>query len=191
MAAGFVARYPELIPEVSYRSKCLKIDIDGEPSDIALVDIAILEGQVVGSKAIWQVEGLRGGIFTRAEAKTTGISSLAGFFMPISPLEPQGLYLRFGEPQVCQINAPIAPGMIASLGIEETRNLSLGDCVIVEGPNILLALDGEREIALHQNQISQIYLIKNGPWIVNVYKALSLAAKRGFFIHGYENHELL
>ncbi|NMC12786.1 MAG: ATP-NAD kinase [Chloroflexi bacterium] len=183
MAAGFVAYHPELIPEISYRSKWLNICMDGNTRDIALVDIAILNGQVIGSKAIWQLEDLDGAIFTRAEAKTTGITSLAGFFTSLSPLERRGLYLRFGEPVICQINAPLAPGLITSIGIKEKRDLSIGDCITVTGPDKLLALDGEREILVSKNQTAEIYLQADGPWVIDVYKALELAAQRGFFIH--------
>lgn len=183
MAAGFVAHHPELIPEISYRSKWLNICMDGKSKDIALVDIAILNGQVIGSKAIWRPEDLYGAIFTRAEAKTTGITSLAGFFTSLSPLEKRGLYLRFGEPVVCRINAPLAPGLITSIGIQEKRDIYIGDYVSISGPDKILALDGEREILVGINQTAEIYIQADGPYVIDIYKALKLAAKRGFFIY--------
>jgi len=182
LAAGFVARFPEMVPEVSYRSKWLDVHIDGKEKDIALVDVAILDGQIVGSRAIWEPESLRGAILTRAEPRATGVSSIGGFLRSISPLEPRGLYLKFGEPQICRMTAPLAPGLMTPLAIEAIRDMAIGDGVTVEGGNSLLALDGEREIPLRQSQTAEIFLRQDGPWIVDVYKALNIAVQQKFFI---------
>jgi hypothetical protein len=72
---------------------------------------------------------------------------------------------------------------MASLGIEAIRELAIGDSVTVYGGDKLLALDGEREIALRRGQSARIYLRDDGPWFVDVYRALREAAKQGVFVN--------
>jgi hypothetical protein len=182
LAAGFVARFPEMLSEVAFRSKWLEILVSNSEPDMALVDVAVLEGLVVGSRAIWEPEKLQQAILTRAEPTFTGISSLGGFIEPISPQEPRGLHLRFGKPRICRVKAPLAPGLISSFGVEHVRILSINDMVIVKGGRCLLALDGEREIPLHKGQSARICLRQDGPWIVDVFQALHVAAKHKFLV---------
>ncbi len=182
LAAGFVARFPEQISEFVYRSKKLEIFVEDDETDIALVDIAVVEGQAIGSRAIWEPEKLQQVILTRAEPRTTGISGMSGFIQTLSPLEPKGLHISFGEPRICRVAAPLAPGLIASFGVEEIRNLSIGDMVVIQGGHCLLALDGEREIPLRRGQSARIYLRQDGPWIVDVFRALHVAAEKRLFI---------
>jgi predicted polyphosphate/ATP-dependent NAD kinase len=181
LAAGFVARFPEMLSKVAFRSKWLEILVGDNEPDMALVDVAVVEGLVIGSRAIWEPKKLQQAILTRAEPTSIGISSLGGFIEPISPQEPRGLHLRFGKPKICRVKAPLAPGLIASFGVEQVRILSIGDVVIVQGGR-LLALDGEREIPLRQGQSAQIYLRQDGPWIVDVYQALQVAAEHKFLV---------
>jgi ATP-NAD kinase N-terminal domain len=182
LAAGFVARYPEKLSEIAYRSKWLEICLENDETDLALVDIAVVEGQAIGSRAVWEPEKLKQAILTRAEPTTTGVSGMSGFIQVLSPYEPRGLSLRFGEPRICRITAPFAPGLMASFGVEEILNLSIGEQVIVEGGPCILALDGEREILLRRGQSARIILRQNGPWIVDVFQALQMAARQKFLV---------
>jgi hypothetical protein len=182
VAAGFVAWHPEKLSEIAYRSKWLEIRLENGETDMALVDVAVVQGQAIGSKAIWEPEKLQQAILTRAEPTTTGIAGMSGFIQPLSPYEPRGLSLRFGEPRVCRATAPFAPGLMATVGVEEILNLSIGDVLIVEGGPSILALDGEREILLRRGQSAQITLRQNGPWIVDVFQALQMAARQKFLV---------
>ena len=182
LAAGYVARFPEFLTQVAFCSKWLEIVVDGHENDLALVDVAVVTGLVVGSRAIWEPEKLQQAILTRAEPSSIGISSIGGYIVPLSPQEPRGLHLRFGEPKVGRVKAPLAPGLIASFDIEELSILKIGDEIIVQGGQKLLALDGEREIPLRKGQLARIRLRQDGPWIVDVFQALQVAAKNRFFI---------
>jgi hypothetical protein len=182
LAAGFVARFPEWLSTIAYRSKWLEISVEDGQTDIALVDIAVVEGQVIGSRAVWESEKIQQAILTRAEPGTTGISGMSGFLETLSPLEPRGLHIFFGEPRICRLAAPLAPGLVATFGVEEIRDLSIGDIVIVPGGHRVLALDGEREILLRQSQSALIALRQDGPWIVDVFRALQVAADKRFLV---------
>jgi predicted polyphosphate/ATP-dependent NAD kinase len=183
LAAGFVARHPELLSQMAYRSKRLEVIVDDrtEP-DLALVDVAVVEGTAVASHAVWEPNTVRQVIVTRAEPTATGISSLVGFLAPVSPREARGLCLSLGEPRICQVTAPLAPGLVVTFGVKEVRDLSIGDSVQVRGGNRLLALDGEREIPLTRDQVARIVLRDDGPWFVDPFCAMEQAVAHGTFV---------
>ncbi len=182
LAAGFVARFPEKIADFAYRSKWLEVRVQDDESDMALADVAVIDGQVVGSRAVWEPEGLQQAILTRAEPKTTGISSLGGFIQPVSYLDPWGIDIKFGKPLVSRVTAPLAPGLMATFEIESVRKLSFGEGVTIQGDHCILALDGEREIPLRRDQPAQIYLRQDGPWIVDVFKTLQIVAAQNVLV---------
>ncbi len=182
LAAGFVARYPEALAQVAYRSKRLEIVQDGKEPDMALVDVAVVTGERVGTRAVWDPRLLRQVIVTRGEPWATGFSSVAGFSTPVTAAEPRGLWFQVGEPRVCRVTVPLAPGLIVPLGIQDMGELAIGDSVTVAGGKTLLALDGEREVLLHKDQSARVILRDDGPWIVDVYRAAQEATRRGMFV---------
>lgn len=182
LAAGFVARFPEKLTEFAYRSKWLQVCVDDGESDIALADVAVVDGQAVGSRAIWDPDGLQQAVLTRAQPTSTGISSLGGFIEILLPEEPGGLHIQFSNAGTSRLTAPLAPGLMATLGIESVRKLSTNDVVTVHGGQQILALDGEREIVLRKGQSAQIYLRQNGPWIVDVFRALNVLAENKILV---------
>lgn len=96
--------------------------------------------------------------------------------------EPRGLCLLLGQPRICRITVSLAPGLMASFGVEEIRELAIGDSVTVRGGERLLALDGEREISLRHGQSARIYLRDDGPWLVDISRALQHSAEQGIFV---------
>jgi hypothetical protein len=192
LAAGFVARHPDALAQVGYRSKRLEICQDGADSahadrnpvasEMALVDVAVVEGNAVGTRAVWEPAALRQVILTQGDPGAIGISGIGGFAFPLAPTEPRGLCFWLGEPRICRVTVPLAPGLIASVGVEEMRELAIGDSVTVRGGGRLLALDGEREITLRQGQSVQVYLRDDGPWFVDVFRAIREATARGTFV---------
>ncbi|MGC8837434.1 MAG: NAD(+)/NADH kinase [Anaerolineae bacterium] len=186
LAAGFVARWPDLLPRVAYRSKRLVVSVDGQEADAALVDVGVVQGQAVGSRAVWRPEAVRQVVVARAAPTATGLSSLAGFVRPVGPREPRGLCLWLGEPRVCSVTAPLAPGLVVRVGVEAFRELALGDSVVVPGGGVLLALDGEREMALRPGQTAEVRLEEGGPWLVDPERALEEAVRQGAFVQWTE-----
>ena len=77
LAAGLVARGIVDGPVV-HRTTRLDILRDGEPVDIALVDAVAYSGQFIGSRAIWEAEGVRQIVLTRADPYSIGLSSIGG-----------------------------------------------------------------------------------------------------------------
>lgn len=182
LAAGFVASHPEEVPGTGYRAKRLEIQVDGADEDLALVDVAVVEGTALGSRAVWDAHLVRQVILTRAQPSSTGFSSLGGFLHPVAPDEPRGLALRLGQPEIGWVTAPLAPGMMTDFAVETIRDLAIGESILVESAESILALDGEREIALRRGQTACITLRDDGPWFVDVHKALTRASARGAFV---------
>ena len=183
IAAGFVARHSELVEEVAYRSKRLEVQSENEAATSALVDVAVVEGEAVGSGAIWDPSLLRQVILTRGEPGAVGMSSLAGFLAPVGPEDPWGLCLSLGKPEISRVTVPLAPGLVTPLNIRAWRRLAVDESVVVHGGGRLLALDGEREIVLRRGQAVRIFLRNDGPWIVDALHALRVATEQGFFVH--------
>jgi len=182
IAAGFVALHPDLLQAVAYRSKRLEVQIENEPPTLALVDVAVVEGDAIGSRAVWDASLIRQVILTRGEPGSVGMSSLAGFLAPVGPKDPWGLCFSLGKPEAGRLMVPLAPGLVAPLDIQEWHRLAIGETVVVHGGGKLLALDGERERILRQGQSARICLSNDGPWIVDALHTLRVATEQGFFV---------
>jgi predicted polyphosphate/ATP-dependent NAD kinase len=98
LAAGFVARDPHAVSQVAYRSKRLEVCLDGRDPGTALVDVAVVEGNAVGSRAVWEPNTLRQVILTRGDPWATGLSGLGGCSVPLTPTEPpyKGRFFSLG-----------------------------------------------------------------------------------------------
>ncbi len=193
LAAGFVARHPTALEQVGFRSKWLEVRYpvgaaNAQEPEMALVDAVVVAGKAVGSRAVWDPDTLRQVVLTRADPCATGMSSLGGFLSPLAPTESRGLCFWLGEPNVCRVTVPLAPGLMVQLGVERVRELVIGDFVTVCGGECLLALDGEREIPLRRDQSARIFLRDDGPWLVDVFRALQEVAAQGVFVNWSNAH---
>lgn len=182
LAAGFVAEHGGDVRKYGYRSKKLEVRRDGEPSDLALVDVAVVEGRFVGARAVWDASLLKQVIVTRGMPDSIGLSSLAGYLRPIDPREQIGLQVLLDKDKPPSVTFPLAPGVMASVGVGEIRELSPGQVIDIEDAPCLLALDGEREIPLGPGARASIELRLDGPWIVDVHQALRYAVDQGRFL---------
>jgi predicted polyphosphate/ATP-dependent NAD kinase len=181
IAAGSVATGLVGRDEVCRRSKRIEIYIDGELRDDALVDAAVSNQMFVGARAVWDTKTLQAMFLTRAEPASIGLSSIGSRLMPVSIDEEYGLYIRLtGEPgpNATTVKAPIAPGTIAEVEILDWRKITPGEKIDINMQPGTIALDGEREVELLPNQKVYASLSMDGPWVVDVPKAMLLAATR-------------
>lgn len=178
-AAGLVATGAIPLEAVSARAKCVRIAVDGEPPDLALIDAVVVEGRFTGSRALWDVAALRLAVLARAEPAAVGFAAVGGLLRPVSAADDGGLLIEFGEPGEAVI-APIAPGLFRAVSVRRVAGLRLGELIEVIGPG-LLALDGERERTLKPGQRAVLTVRRDGPRVIDVEAALTLAAGRGLF----------
>ena len=169
-AAAIAASGSKPLELIAHRAKILDVTGEGIKDDLALIDIAMVEGSFTASRAVWDVDTLRQLIVTTAEPATIGLSSIAARVAPVTRHEFGGVHLRFGPGQT--VRAPIAPGLYHDVAIASYERLDLGQSVVIDGPGVL-AFDGERDVVLAPGQQVKITLNANGPWVIDPTAALA------------------
>ena len=182
-AAAFVALKPEGERErLCDRHKRLLIRVNGKEIDQALVEVALVETAFVGARAVWETQRLRQIFVTRAQPVNIGLSSVIGVVHPVDPAYPGGASVTTAH-NGRKVMVPIAPGSLVPVGIGEIVEMKPGNNYRVDSLRpAVLALDGEREITLHGGDEAEVTLDLEGPWIVDVDRALSLAVAEGAFV---------
>lgn len=186
-AAGLVAAGHLGLDEVATASKVVEVAIlDAEgvtvAHDLALVDAALLDETMVGSRALFDPARLRTVVLCRAEPAAVGLSCVGGLVHPCGAADPGGVVVHLAAPSrsARRLRAPLAPGWYAEVGIGEVAPLAEGETVVVHGPGIL-AFDGERQRVLGPDQRAALTVERSGPRVIDVGRALHLAAQRGVF----------
>jgi len=189
LAAGLVATSQVEMAKILKRCKRLLLFHQGQVIDMALVDIAVVEEKFIGSRAIWEPEKIKRLLLTRAEPCSIGLSSIGARLCSLGAFEPWGLDIKLGV-KGKRVIAPIAPGLILPITVENWCLLKVGEAVEVQGEGGILALDGEREIEITKGEYVAI-LDPCGPWVVDIEKVLEVKpvlAQGGNLSDGSQNH---
>jgi len=182
LAAGLVAlgRVPAGI--ALRRRKLLRVATSTHPGEIALVDACVSTLTHVGARALWQPDTISEMAVTFAEPDAIGLSSVAGLLHPVGREDPHGLLLRLARPRSAEarmtVAAPIAPGLIAEVGVAAVEILVPGRPTALQARSGTLALDGERELEFSAAELA-VTLDLCGPFIIDVPATLSWAARHG------------
>jgi predicted polyphosphate/ATP-dependent NAD kinase len=187
-AAAYVAGLQETasdpgfeLEQTCHRHKRLLVQINGRQVDQALVEVTLLATRFVGSRAVWETGSLRQVFVSRAQPVNIGLSSIVGLVYPVDPAQPSGASVSV-VPNGRRVLVPIAPGTFEPVGIGQIQDLQPGVAHPVgEDRPAILALDGEREITLYDGDEAAVTLDLDGPWIVDVDRALHLAVENGAF----------
>jgi predicted polyphosphate/ATP-dependent NAD kinase len=136
-------------------NKRLDVSINGR-REIALVDVAIVKERFVGTRAIWKSESLRELFVTFGEPGGIGLSSVVGLLAPVKRSDPLGRRVLLAPPNEAPfvVQAPIAPGLVESVGIVSVGALSFDAPVRPFTSAGTLALDGERELVFQRKTSS-------------------------------------
>lgn len=178
-AAGLIAQGHFTINDVARRHKLIRVTVDDEPADLALIDVVLSRERFVGARALLNTELFDTALMTIADPAAVGVTSVGGLLHPIDNREDMGLLLRFGS-GVDTVCAPIAPGYYQYVNVAEYRLVNFVEEIEVSGPGVL-AFDGERDRVLKAGQNAQMSVERSGPWIIDVKKTLHLAAEKGLF----------
>ena len=185
IAAGLIAAERLSAADVAIVSKTLQIHVNGEPRDLALVDVAVSRERYVATRAIWDLDTVYEVFLTRAEPAGIGLSSVGGRLHPLSLADVGGLRYRMAGRDAADANitiiAPVAPGMVEPASIAEWEMLHEGVPVALERRYCTIALDGERSLVLSPDDAVEIVLARDGPPVVQVQRALLRAAQLGLF----------
>ena len=180
IAAGLVAK--EIVPfeEVVEQAKVIKVEYDNAERDLALVDLVLVSGDFIGSRAIWDVSNLQEGVFAIAESASVGLSSIAATLETVNRNEDAAMHVKMGKGST-SVRAPIAPGTYETIAVKEYKKISLEEQVTMKGPGVL-AFDGERDRVLQEGETIVVSVSKEGPWVINTHRALDLANMNKHFV---------
>ena len=186
LAAGLVATGALARDEAVRRNKLLRVTVNGAPRDIALVDVCISGATYTGAKALWRADSLDQLFVTFAEADAIGLSSIAGLLRPVSRDAPIGVALDLAAPADAPrtVSAPLAPGLMAEIGVERVVDIEAGVPHPIRLARGVVALDGEREIAFGPKDRLAVVLELDGPLTVEIPRAMELAARNGLLAQG-------
>jgi protein-tyrosine phosphatase len=148
-AAGVVASGQLDLAELAPHAKCVRIEVEGEPPDLALIDAALVVDDALGNFMPFLPHQLRRVVLSRAEPASVGMSPIGGLLEPCTAADDFGVEVRctaHGGSQVRDLQVPISPGLYRTVHVAEARRLALEEEISLEGPG-LLAFDGDRERA--------------------------------------------
>lgn len=169
LAAGFYIKNKKDFNYLIKQYPFLKIVIDKEKEDIALVDLALSNQNFVGSKAIWDPAVIDQLYLTQSNPVSIGLSSIGSKLTQIP--KNNALRIFFGN-QGKKTYATIAPGLISDLTIKKWELFSFTKKINLTGYLGTIALDGEREIEIYKKNKLQISLEKSGPWVLDVIESV-------------------
>ena len=186
-AAGLVASGRVPLESVARRTKVVRVRVDDEPDDLALIDVIHLVDDILGNRMPYEPAKIRRVVVSRAEPCSVGISPVAGLLHPVSADTDGGVEVAC-RPDGDPLLVPISPGLYTQIGIDASRPIALDEEVVIEGPG-LLAFDGDRERELAEGQKARVTVERNGPWVIDVPSALREAAQRGSYRGDHHWHD--
>jgi predicted polyphosphate/ATP-dependent NAD kinase len=181
LAAGVVARGLVDMAVAVRASKRLEVYVEEKLRDIALIDLAVSTERFVGARAIWDMATIDALYLTRAEPGSIGLSAIGAQLHPIAMDNDEGLYLRPGEGDI-SVLAPVAPGMVIHVPIQEYRVIRTGEDCVIELHPCTIALDGERSFSVRRDETAFVRLTRNGPPVVQIDAVLREAAINRVFL---------
>jgi predicted polyphosphate/ATP-dependent NAD kinase len=184
-AAALVALGAVGLGEVTDRAKVLEV-ASGARRELALVDVCVSTVAHVGARALWHVDSLRELYCAFAEPHAIGLSSVAALLRPTPRRHPGGVAVRLAGdgPARRWVTAPIAPGVLARVGIIDAEPLAIGERRLSAVAAGTVAVDGEREIEFGPDQPVSVTLSDAGPLVVDIPSVMRAAAERDLLVSG-------
>lgn len=182
-AAGLVATGAVAAP--ARRHKVVTVS-SARFRDRALVDVVGTADPLVGSLELFEPDRLRWAVVTKADPAAIGFCGTCARVAHLGADEPGGLFVRFRpptEPGAFRVLAPIAPGVLTEMGVDEVRRLDPDEPVTVEGPCVL-AYDGERQRRLREGERAELRVRPDGPRVIDVGSTVAEGIARGAFGRG-------
>jgi hypothetical protein len=131
------------------RELALAVELAGAEPDLALVDVVMSAERFTGARALWRGAGVSELFVACASPSAVGFSSVAGLLHPLARGGGRALHVRLThelDRAELVLRVPLAPGLVAPVGVAGFRTLELGETIAAEPAAGCLALDGEREI---------------------------------------------
>ncbi len=181
LAVGLAATGQAPEAEALRANKWLEVTLNGR-REIALVDVAVVEDRFVGARAIWKAAGFRDLFVTFGLPQAIGMSSIAGLCDPVDRATPEGRHVRLSPDAPRRLLAPIAPGLVDSVGIAGIARMLPGEEHHPSIPAGALAFDGERELTFTENDHVSVRLAAEAFRTIDVPACMAHAARAGLFL---------
>ena len=154
--------------------------------DIALIDLAVVDARDIAARAVWEPDTLKEIFLTQASPASIGLSSIGGQLHPLRAFHQPGysacaLQIVVGKGNH-QVLAPIAPGLMKRVPIERFRLFSGQEDLRIGFSPGVVALDGEREVAIAAGEHYGVRLNPHGPKVVNITRTLGLATEKNMMV---------
>lgn len=179
MATALVAT--GIAPDATVRQPKLDVFVDDELRELALIDAVCSAHQWVGARALWDASHLSEVVVSRIVPAAIGICSIAGLLFPQAAGSRSGAHVTIGESGKSLL-APVAPGLLRSIPVEQAQLLKPGERIDFRPAAGTIALDGEREIEVKTSHKVSVELSLDGPFTIDIDRAISTAAASGRFL---------
>jgi predicted polyphosphate/ATP-dependent NAD kinase len=182
-AAALVATGVVGAGEATRRAKVLEV-VSGDRLELALVDVCVSTEAHIGARALWHVGSLRELYCAFAEPHAIGLSSVAAMLHPTPRDHPGGVAVRLAGdgPASRWVTAPIAPGVLARVGILDAGPMAVGERRRSSVATGTVAVDGERELEFGPDRPVTVTLSAAGPLVVDIRNVMRAAAERGLLV---------
>ncbi len=180
-ALGLVASGALPLAQVAKRAKLVHARFEDSSEEIAVIDLALLRDDHAGSLLPLDPARVSHLLLARAEPAAIGLSPLGGLLQPCGAEDDFGVEVRCDPARaVRRLLVPMSPGLFESAPISGVRKVALGEPVIARGPGVI-ACDGDRLRTLAAHQSVEICVRRDGPFVIDVPRALRCAAEQGLF----------
>jgi predicted polyphosphate/ATP-dependent NAD kinase len=181
IAAGVMASNQFPADSLTRRAPKLEILDGSEVLDTALVDVVVSSSEFVASRAVWDVDTLKEVFLTQSEPGNIGFSSLGGYICRLPENSGKGLHIVVGKGGQ-KVRAPIAPGLVRWVPISSHRIFEPGEAIPLKTTHGVIALDGEREITVSEEDRISVRMDLNGPRVLNLTETLRHASSECVFL---------
>lgn len=185
--AGMVAALQArglLAEELAQRAKVLHVRL-GSPAranrDLGLIDAVLLRNDHVGNLLPFDANRLARLFLSRAEPAAIGTSPIGGLIDPVGAQDDAGLLVEMGPGK--RFAAPLSPGFFKEVAVRSATRIAFDVPVPFRGPGVL-ALDGDRDHRLREGDHATITLRRDGPWILDIGRAMRWAVAEGIMPPG-------
>ena len=185
--AGMVAALQArglLADELAQRAKVLHVRLRPPARtnrDLGLIDAVLLRNDHVGNLLPFDANRLARLFLSRAEPAAIGTSPIGGLIDPVGAQDDAGLLVEMGPGK--RFAAPLSPGFFKEVAVRSATRIAFDVPVPFQGPGVL-ALDGDRDHRLREGDHATITLRRDGPWILDIGRAMRWAVAEGIMPPG-------
>ncbi len=173
LAAGHLAAGSVALRDVAVESKRIVVH-DGTDERYALVDLALIDTNAVGARAVVDEGSLRWVLACISTPASTGFSSVAGQIRTLDQNDVGAIMVKLGAGGRA-VRAALSPGEFRTLSEISATRVDEGSMVDLGGQGVL-AFDGERECPFVAG--TKAHVDRLGPLHIDIDRTLSIALDR-------------